>query len=343
MFNHNVVLGVDIGCHSVKCAAVEVKTGLIRGLCQAEIQPDRQSIERPLNEEELNERLLSLIRVCQRECHAHGYKIHTAIQGRGIISRYLELPAFTKELSEKEAKTAILSHVSKYVPFPLEEISLSYCKVPPINPEDKKLAIFFIAARKNLVEHQMKLLEGLGLEVERMEVPVVGLARELAKNHELPKDKFFASINIGFGETEILVLRDGSPYYVKEFSLAGRDFTYVFQMNMQSSWEEAEHVKMRYDTLERAPFIEPFIIRWLNEIKDALTYFTKQVSNNSLTVEKIFLSGGMASWKNFNKRVSEYLEIPVVIDGWDRLKCQDSHCEQDPWVYKVAVGLALEC
>lgn len=342
MFTNGIKVGLDIGGHSVKCAVFDSKKRIVKGLWTAPVSLSRQSINDAMSNEGCYERVAVLIRSGQLGSFIGKYKTYTAIQRCGTVSRYLELPFFTKNYTDAETRMAVLSQVSKLIPFPIEDVVLSYFKVPAISTDNKNNTFFFVAVQKNILERQLELLKKLDIKLERVEIPAIALAREISLNHELENGRFAAIVHSGFNLTTVLVVRDGYPYFVKEFSLAGKDFTYLFQMHKQSSWQDAEQCKIEYDTLDRSSFVEPGIIKWLNEIKNALTYFTKEFSGG-IKVEQIFLSGGTAQWKHLDERVETYLDIPVKINSFCNLKCEKNSLPcKDGLNCKVAAGLLLD-
>lgn len=338
MFHKHLTTGLDLGQHSVKFSLVENEIGNVLEIYEAPILPARQSREESLAGEDLKQRLTSLVKTVQKERPSFLRGVNTAIQGEGTLCRYLELPP----LSPKEMEVAVPSQAMKFIPFPKGEMKISYFQVPPLSPGEKKNTIFFVAAQQSAVQELAQLLEGCGLEVQRVEIPILALVREYARNYEMPPDQFVALVNVGFRLTEIVVLREGYPYFAREFLLAGRDFTYAFQMSGQSSWEEAERHKLSYDTVLRDVAIEPALTRWMDEVKKTIVSFSGSFPGQAIAVQQVVLSGGTANWKNLSQRLSEHLELPVLASSWNRVKPREKTPDADKsCTYKVAVGLAL--
>lgn len=281
-FGKKASVGLDLGSHSVKCATYGKK-----GLEGCVAAP---SVE---------------------ELKLSGSVVAT-IPGHGTIGRYLEFPA----LSAKELAVAGPAQAWQFIPYPQDQTNLSFLQVPPLGG-DKKTALFFVADQKERVESGQALLKGL--KIQRMEVPVLALARQFAAEH--PSDSFQALVHCGHTLTHVLVMKGKHPYYYREIRLAGKDFTYAFQQANQSSWEEAEAYKHGVDALAREVGGEPFLQRWLKEVKRSL-------AGSQIEVSKVFLSGGSAAWKGLRERLAEDLELPVEVD--------------EPALYKVAAGLVRE-
>ena len=330
-------IGLDIGNDAVKVAIVDACKGVISNLWRQETVEDRQSKEQLPKEEDLVKAIHELLAVCKKECAPFKKEVSASIFGGGSICRYIELP----HLKPKELAVAVPSQAIKHIPFPMEKVTLSYIQVPRISEGGDKIAVFFITEQNESISFVKKVLKQCNVEASRIESPVLALPRKFSRDHRQPKDQFVALVYIGFVSTYVIIVRGRYPYFAREISIAGRDFTYAFQMGTQSSWQEADNYKIKYDVMQREIPIEPFLSRWLDEIKKSLNFFKKQFGDESLKVEKVILSGGTAGMINLDKRTGEFLGIPVEVDHLEHLKYTGSAIEKHE-IYSVAVGLALE-
>jgi type IV pilus assembly protein PilM len=338
IFKKQLKAGLDIGQDSFKYVLLDEDRGIIHYGREKKILPKRDRKDYLITGEELTERLKAFLSACQKDCQKYNNNVNTAIQGEGTICQYIDLPKLTK----KELDVAVPSQAMKYIPFPMETISLSYITVPSIKKEENKTGIFFVAAQKKSVEDMKNILEQCGLQIEGMETPVISLVREWARNHG-KKDNFYALVHTGFRLTQVIILKDRHPYYCREFSIAGRDFTYAIQMGEQISWEEAEVYKMSYDATQKDVSMEPFMIKWLDDVKKSLGFFNKQFQNQSSSINQVFLSGGTALMKGLDMRLSEHINIPVICDTWDKIKVDSKFTQTvEPVKFKLAAGLVLK-
>ncbi|MEQ8189044.1 MAG: pilus assembly protein PilM, partial [Candidatus Eremiobacterota bacterium] len=241
LFKKQLKVGLDVGQDSLKYILMDEDRGIIHYGREEKNFPGREKKDDILAGERLKEKLKSFLSVCQKESSAFSNNVNTAIQGEGTICQYIDLPKLTK----KEMDVAVPSQAVKYISFPLDTVNLSYITVPPIKKEENKTGIFFVAAQKKSVEDMKNMLEQCGLQIDSMETPVMSLVREWARNHGR-NDNYYALVHTGFRLTQVIILKDRYPYYCREFSIAGRDFTYAMQMGEQISWEDAEGYKMSY-------------------------------------------------------------------------------------------------
>jgi type IV pilus assembly protein PilM len=330
-------MGFDLGQHSLKFAVVERGSGNIVSLMEFPVLPSRQAKNETLEGSDLQKWLTALVKESKKKAPMMGMDINAVVQGDWTVNQYVEFP----QLPGKELDIAVESRAMKGIPFPPDKIKLDYVPVPTLDPDSTQQAVFVAAAHRDTLKKFREFLAGCGFNVKRVEPTVLPLAREFARNHKTPGDEFYALVHTGFKLTHVVILRKGFPYYAREFSLGGRDFTYAFQMGFQSSWDEAEDYKLEYDALTRDATIEPFLARWLDEVKKSTRFFKDRFPEFSPDVKKVFLSGGTAGLKNLDRVLSSHIEMPVERDGWDLLSPISRKLPGSPWQYKVAVGLTI--
>jgi type IV pilus assembly protein PilM len=338
MFRKRLSFGIDMGTYSLKCAVVDYESGSLSESWIVETVPDRQTRDQQASQEALCPHLCDIVKKVQKENPNIERNINTSIEDQSCVTRYLELPP----LKPKELSPAVSSQVVKHIPFPMEKAIISFIQVPQLAKTDnvKKTSVFFIAEQSDVMKNLKTRLVDAGCSINRIETPVLAMARVFAKNHSFPKEQFFALVHVGFTLTYVVVVRDRYPYFARNFAIAGRDFTYAFQMGLIKPWGESEEFKRRYDVMEKEVGLEPHMIRWLDEVKKSLDFFARQVASKPLPIERIYMTGGTALLKNLDTRLAEHVGLPVQRDTWDRVKIKGK--TQEYCLFNIAIGLGLE-
>ncbi len=335
LFGKKAVTGLDLGEHSLKCATVEPETARIRGLAAATLMPERQLRADFLDAAALEARLKAALPDCRKRCSPFQKSVVLSLPARAGACGYLELPSLT----DQELALAVPSKVSKLIPFPLSEVSVSHLAVPMIRPGAEGRGVLYVSVQNAALQQWTELLERAGLRIHRAELPAITLAREFQRNHPEESQDFVALVNVGFRSTSVAVARGGFPYLARSFSAGGADFTYAFQMGSQSTWERAEAYKRTYDFRQRETAVEPFLARWMDEVAKTLAGFARRFNAEDLHVRRAILSGGEAAGLGLAERLAEHLDLPVEVDGWATLRGPEGAA---PGLFKIAVGLALE-
>lgn len=337
LFGKRVLIGLDIGRHSVKAAVLDQNKNDIINLLESEILPGRDCMEQIPGDDAVAEKVRGILSKYTGADSKLNPVVYSSLQGDGAICSYLELP----KLKKQEEETAIQSLTRKNIPFSIEEASIIYIPVPALSSDKDKKGIFFIAIKQDAVKKHQELLKKCGLPENNFHVYIRALINEFIKNHGRTPDKFTAIVNAGSYLTSVLIIKDGFPYYARDFAVAGCNFTYAFQMGKQSSWQEAENYKLGYDASAKEVPVEPPLIKWLDNVKKSIDTFTKQYSEYSPVIDKVYLSGGTARWKNLDTRMTEHINIPVETDKWAGIKPPENPAGEGAGTYNIAIGTAL--
>lgn len=325
MFGSRSLGGVDLGESSLHYAVTERGRRTVTALWSAPLPRESREEASAAPMEEIGAAL-------QRQVTPFVREVRSVIQGRDTLCGYLELPP----LKPSEMGTAVSAAAARKIPWPLEEVFLTHLPLRPLDPASPKAAAFWVAVRLDAIERHRALLARAGLVATAIDVPAVALAREAGANHALPAEEFVARVHAGFRLTQVVAVREGSPYYYRDFPLAGGDFTYGVQMGAQSTWADAEIYKRAYQVQRREPAMEAFVTRWLDEVQRSLDHFGHPVG-------RVLLSGGTARMEGLAPRLAEHLGLPVEVDGWDRLRLDRRVDPEAPAPeYKLAVGAALQ-
>ncbi len=338
MFKTRVSVGIDIGDYSVKVAVVNPHRNQVLHLLEAELLP-----ERAFQEDQFDEpRLLSTVRTVLApvlDPKARYRPVYSACyRGQDALYRYLELPPLKKGQQE----TATASAVSKVLSYPVLEASITALPVPLLAPPSPNTGAFVMVFPTSALEQHRQLLTRCGLDIARMEPLPLALLRTLSSNLSGTSGDFVAVLEIGSRRTTILILRDGHPYFARDFALGGTAFTYAFQMAAQCTWQDAEIYKRGYDARAREIAIEPSLTRWLDQVRRSLEAFTRNHPEASLGVRRVYLAGGTSSWTGLDARLAEVLGVPVLPLTWDRLVPPERPPRASLGNYATAMGLALE-
>ncbi len=333
----HVEMGFDLGTENLKCAMVEKGTNRIAGLLHTRLVPERTSRNEKIHKNELRDKFRELSRGLMKKYAGNPLEICSSIQGEGTVNQYLEFPA----LSKKEIPLAVEAKAMKNIPFPAEKIKLDFLLVPPLGDKKNKTAVFAAAAHQDSLEEYINLITDCGFKVKSLETPILPLVREFRWNHPDAGDAPVMLVHSGFRLTLVAVLINGYPYYSREFNIAGGDFTYAFQMAFQSSWDEAEEYKISYDAIKRDATLEPFIVRWLDEIHKSWSYFKSSFPQVTEPLSRIYFSGGNSRMMNLDRILEEKMGVPVEIDSWSKIRKINRNIKQEPCLYKIAVGLTL--
>jgi type IV pilus assembly protein PilM len=337
VFTKRIFIGIDLGHFSVKSAVLGEGRKDILELAELQMLPDRQFIDQIPEEEEVVKLVRKTVEKYVESKAKSKPSFYASFHGEGSSGFYLELPKLKKEALE----TAVRSHAVRQIPLPPSEVSLTSIPVPPLGSEKEKSGIFVIALRNGPLDQTRDLFKRAGVHLERLESHLLPMIRGLLANHGTYPGEFVAAVHAGNRLTSVAVLREGNPYWLRDFTLGGRDFTYAFQMAEQISWRAAEDIKCGYNATWNKIPIEMVLVKWLNQVKRSIDAFQKQFKAHDASVSRVILTGGAGRMRGLDVRLQEVLNLPVQSESWERLKPERQEEPPSPGTFNVAVGLCI--
>ncbi len=276
-------------------------------------------------------------------------RVATAVSGRSVIVRYINMVA----MSDEELKSALRFEADKYIPFELDEVVLDCARLEDASESkegSKEIKVLLVAVKRNVIDEHVQLIQSLGLVPTVIDVDsfALGNAFELNSLNSPRVDddkKVIALVEIGAVKTNINILKGTTSYFSREVYLAGNDFTESIARRLGIEAAEAAEQKNspegREDAIEES--ILPVLDDLGNEIHLSFDYFENQFDQE---VDEVYISGGSAGipgLKNaferiFDRRIHFWDPTENLEVRGDRIDVQElkDHKSQ----LAVAIGLA---
>jgi len=333
------IVGLDIGTHEVKAVELTEVRDQVKLTAFGSVPIE--------NKEDLPVALGELF----REAGIKTRRVATAVSGRSVIIRYINMPA----MSDDELKGALRYEADKYIPFEVDEVILDCARLSDFgettNPNgEKEMKVLLVAVKQSVIDEHVELIQQVGLTPALIDVDTfaLGNAFEFNAMHSPrveDEERVIALVDVGAVKTSINIVKNNTSYFSREVYLAGNEFTEAISRRLGIDTIEADDIKQnpdgREETLEEC--ILPTLDDLANEIHLSLDYYENQYDRE---VDEVYVSGGSAHLPGlqgafervFNRRVN----------FWDPTENLDLRAEKiDPDVLKekgpqlvVAMGLA---
>ena len=248
LMKNGVMLGLNIGQHSIKAVEVTVKNGALSITGAGEIPTPSDSIANGvvMNTTALAgaiKELLKLARIKSR-------KVVSSVSGTGsLVVRVIEVPRMTdKELIENMSQDA-----ERYIPFPPSEVIMDFkaLRELPSDPDAPNMEVLLAAAQSEVVDAHISVIGAAKLDPRAVDVEPLAAARAVADltatlSEEGYVDYFDVSavINLGATATEISVLRGDLLVFTRSVPKGGNDFTQTLIDHLALPWHDAERLKL---------------------------------------------------------------------------------------------------
>jgi type IV pilus assembly protein PilM len=261
-----------------------------------------------------------------------------------VLVRDLSVP----KLSARELKASLPSYVQDMLPVPVHEALLDYYPISEAPGENGAPVLngLLVAAVKESVLANVSAAQKAGLHVVGVDLIPFAMTR-MQKQAGL-----IAYIDVGARTTNVVVVYNGVPQFVRIIATGGYDLTQALSVRLEISLQQAEQMKLGLGlgtagvSPERLPAVQ--IMRevtsdLLSSLRNTLAYYANTHPDQMYV--SVVLSGRGANLLGFAEALGEITRIPVMIaDPFSQIappKQLINTPARDRHTFNVALGLAL--
>jgi type IV pilus assembly protein PilM len=258
--------------------------------------------------------VLESLSVLFESCQVLNRQINVALNGADVIIKTIQ----TDRMSTEELEKTISWEAEQNVPFPLSEISLDF---QVLNPEGDtpQMNVLLVAAKRDLIEEKLSLFEEAGCDVVMLDVDTFALLNALETNYETPSEGCHCVVHFGNESTHLGLIRKGLPILTRNIPIGGKNLIETLQGQLGVSEDEAYLTLIGGSDTEGGEKpshdITPFLGALLDDVAVGVNRAAAflESTEESGTIEKIFLSGGCANIPNLDRYFREKVDIPTQI------------------------------
>ncbi len=298
------VWGIDVSKYSIK--AVRLDLGPTGGVTLTHVGVFPYDTAGSGEAGDLDAQIKSTLGQMKASYKISGEPVIFSLPSHSTFNRLIKLPpvdpAKLPEIVKYEAQSQI--------PFNIDEVLWDYQYVDrQYGPGEEKEVILF-AIKRDIVEQFLANIAELGFNVEAVQFSPVGLFNFLVYDQELGGAA--VALDMGGDNTDLIVI-DGTKFWVRNLPITGNDITKALQKAFNIPFDEAEKLKLKAGQSQQAQKIfnavQPVLRDLVNEINRSMGYY-KSISKTS-KFEKILLLGNSTKTLNFQKFVSQSLQLPA--------------------------------
>ena len=331
---HTPSIGLDIGTHSCKIV---------------ELIPTEDSFSilnwaiEPIGSHGLAETIKKILDRLDIETKS----VYTSISGQGTLIRYLDMP----KMPLADARRSFAIEADKYFPFAKEQIYTD-CFIIDSKSHDNKMSLLVAAVKKELIEHRIQLLAGLGLQADFIGINSITIAnifnalqQKVDPSTDVAKSNAIAVLDIGESTTSLIILKDNIPQFTRDIFIGGRELNKSISNVLGVSLEEAEKIKCHPgDKIEQVlNACDAVLTNLASEIRLSFDYFATE---HSAQISKLFLTGG----SSLLERTSDFFikNLDTSVEKWNPFTSlrllpgvSETELNKNAAYLGVALGLAL--
>jgi cell division ATPase FtsA len=183
--------------------------------------------------------------------------------------------------------------------------------------------------RKNFLRSFLEHLQRIDIDPKLVDVDSLAFYN-LSSNMEMPAGQCCALVDVGHEKTSVCIVQDGVLRMFRSINLGGRYLTEFLARDLETDFGEAQRVKHRVSRVlcdeDQATEIEGDDRIICERITLACNAIVKELGRTFYAFKtweksplaRLYLSGGTAKIRNFDRYLQDQLEIPVVMNRLDR-------------------------
>lgn len=296
------------------------------------------------------ERIEDVSRVVLRAYERSGSKAKNVALGMpvsSVITKKIILPA---GLTDAELALQVELEAGQYIPFALEEVSLDFALVGPVENSENEVEVLVAASRKEKVEDRVAVVEAAGLVPMVMDIESYAARAALIRLHAFSNDTLdgqtIALLHVGSRKMHLSIMQDTTVLYEYEQRFDGgplmEAILEVYGLPVED--KSAKKKKTATSPESSAETLAPLLQDAATEIARTVQFFF--TSTHIAQIDHLYLTGGCARAPALADIVGRRLDIVTTIaNPFVGMKISDKisvdSLRLDASAYMVACGLAM--
>ncbi len=234
------VLGVDIGCRTIKVAEVRTqgREPMVSALGLVETpvgSVDHTGIQNP-------DAVGAAIKQCAHDCGATIGDAVVSINGQAaVLVKCLEVPRMSKDELEQHMGWEIQNQS----PFAESNILSDYKQLAEEDPSSANIDVVMAAAPQSAIDIVVQCFKKAGKKLGAIDVPPLSYARSLASSYmDAIENETVCLVDVGHKTTSINIYKNGKLLWPRQVPIGGENFTQAISDAFGISMDDAERKKM---------------------------------------------------------------------------------------------------
>ncbi|MFH2138291.1 MAG: pilus assembly protein PilM [Candidatus Omnitrophota bacterium] len=209
-------VGLYIGPKAVQLAQLKAVAGRIQlvNFVHIDILEDEVSSD-STDKEAL---IVSALRKAVNKTKINLKKVNSVLMPGMVLLRYFQMP----RISAEEMEEAVRFEARKYIPFRLEEAVTGFYILKD-DHEKRKVGILSLVTKEESIKHHLTILNKVSISPIAVETASFALIRLLEYSQEIEKEKSNVVIYLYAHRVNIVILKNGVPYFVRDISLGRKE------------------------------------------------------------------------------------------------------------------------
>lgn len=304
-FAKQSLIGVDIGSTGIKLLELSRRGEAFQLLSFVKVSyPYEQMLDPHLPDEAV---VVATLQEALEKLNSKNRQAAVAINSATVISRPFDAPA---ELTEQGLELYVRQQADQLIPYSLEEVQLDYAPTGPVNEREETRPMMLVAARRDQVDMQVRLLTEAGLDCRLVDVDTYAIGRSL--NYSLKKqratlDGLIGLLDIGAIRSVLYVYEGERLVYSREHDFGDHQLsqppnTSTFDFELEVDEDEQDSFQHQQQEYSYANVLA-------QQTERALILFQEAQPDSQLSM--LVLAGGGGCREGLAEPLSKQLNVEV--------------------------------
>ncbi len=345
-------LGIDIGYDSIKIVQLEKTSSgyTVQKIGSRQIHHDLNTFD---PENITKSQWVAAIQDLCKELKISPKKYKHAVSS--LSGSHISVKQITTlEMSNDELAASLEFEAKKHIPLDGTEAVLDFHVIGHDPKELDKINVIMIATTKNLVKQHNEILTGAGFNNGVFDADPIAMVNCYLASHEQAKEGVDIIMNIGNQTTSVVVWGKNQRFYFRELNFGGYHFTKSIARRNNIDQVSAEEMKLTKginsihsedssenraeDTFSIQVAEKSVCTQFVDELRKTLRYYIK--TSNQAYFNKLYLTGGSASFIGLKEFIAEHLNVDIeILNPLTGMNVNQD--VENPSQYAIAVGLGL--
>lgn len=342
-------LAVDLGTHTVKVLVLSERKGRWRVTNLHTIQTGVNAQTPP---DQVLSRQGAALTALLKSAGLRKKDCVSAIPGGSAFFRPLRIPSVGGERLDR----IVRYEARQQIPFPLDQVIYDFHQFQSV---DSDVDVTLVAAKKDLINEHVDMLQRAGLNVEMLDVSTLALYNSFVAGHPTLVNEVVAVIDIGAATTDLVISVGGTLRFMRSAKTGGNHLTQQIATLFAIPIEEAEQLKVRtFAERDDNESVQLHLARpgenrvvdavhrgmedIIKEVRRSLDYFVSRPEG--VPVNTVILTGGSSRIPGIRELFEDRLGLDVMLEPGFTVNGFDLD-RVDPRDYAscgVVMGLALK-
>ncbi len=232
-------------------------------------------------------------------------KVKVSLKNPSCLVRYFSFP----KMDKKKLKQTLFYEINKFIPFSPDEVYFDFFILKENSPSE--VLMLLAVAKKDYIDKILETFEKVNLKISEISLDSISLMNLFFANYGDDNQANTCILDMGHNFSTMTLLHKGVPFLTRDVKFSTKEILQsISRIKNLSAGEVEEWLLSQKKGEETFELVQDNISNLCKEMKSSFDYFEV---NKGEHIDKLYLSGGLASLAQIEKPFIELLDIQVEV------------------------------